>query len=546
MIQFNQQYIRDYLKPFLQEVLTDMSTTIDKGDPLYKIKNQIQISAEDKQQFEKKYFLGQQPANRPFTGQDEGEYRKYFLEELANHATRLIRLSNVKGMQEALLPDAEVGRTFGNHQVLTRNLNRLSLTLARNFEKRKIKEKLSEEGSLTEEKQHRIENGEMKLLEIDGKEEVKTEEEMTAMARKEPQKLIVPMIEPTLEKTSNVPKKSSDGKEKVQKETLQSPKKKSVTIAEVKQDFDAAKIESIRKTLSSSGLEVVGELKIEGGVVSGTVRDVEGQELKVSVDSKKPNYAADKFVFIFTAHGPHPELEGSRIPVSQNDLHSIFFEEEGKRKPAEKVFKEQDAYGTMAKGKYTPPPKSSLAPKMPATKLPQQQGKGAEMQQSPEVQRTVIIKPQVLKTIEGGKAPVGIGIMAGVQPVRQPMKTFSKKEEIKKSVAGAHIKGPQLVSKRTTMEKKREVAKQRQAALEARQQQRGQRKTQPGVQQKVPVQQPQQKKGMPGLAKLALGTGTGGFGGTIAAAYWAATAESEISNLAVKVILSCLGIDCLA
>lgn len=547
MIQFNQQYIRDYFKPFLQEVLTDMSTTMDKGDPLYKIKNQIQISAVDQEVFEKKYFLGKQPAKRPFTGQDEGEYRKYFLEELTSHVNTMIRLSNVKGMRQALLPDAEVGRTFGSHQKLTENLNRLSIKLARKFEKRKIRAKLTEEGELTEEKQRRLENGEMKLVEIDGKEEVKTEEEMVEMARKEPQKTVVPSIEPGIEKMFARMEGGAPANEKPT-ENPAPPEKKPIAITAVGNDFDTAKIASVREILMESGLEITEEMKIENGVVSGIVRDVEGQELKVSVNTRKPNYDASKFVFTFTANGPHPELEGYRIPVSQNDLHSAFFGAEGKRKPAEKVFKEQDARGTMAKGKFQPQPKPDIIRKEPLFKGPELPPKDIDI--SLQAQPKPIVGPP---TLTGGQLIRKGQIAGGAHIVRTfaaPQKIVRPKaSQIRKDIAGARIQGPQPISHKVTIaEKKKKMAEQKKAAEEAQQQRNPEKPRQrPELAIAAPPQQ-QKKKGIPGLGKLGLGTGGGGIALIIAGAYQAATADAktvELTLKTVKVVLSCLGIDCL-
>lgn len=536
MIQFNQQYIRDYLKPFIQEVLTDMSTTMDKGDPLYKIRHQIQISAEDKEEFKKKYFQGVQPANRPFTGPDEESYQEFFIDELKKKVDGMIRLSRIEGMEQALLPDPESGRIFGTHQVLTRNLNRLAITMARNFEKRKIEQKLAKEGELNEENKRRVENGEVKLVEVDGEEQIKTEEQIVEMARKEPQAVIIPSIEPEIETMFNELPLDDKGAEKPEP-----PQKKSVTVTKVRDDFDAAKIQSVRDILLESGLEVVGEMTIENGVVAGVVRDVEGQELKVSVDTKKPNYAADKFIFIFTANGPHPELKDKRIPLSQNDLRSSFTGKAGERKPAEKVFKEQDEKGTMAREKYQPPLKTDGTMKFPETKTPLPTQPGAQLGIPPKGQPTAGLIEDEAGQIQG-KIPTGSTKIGVVGPLPTPPTIArTSKAHIRKSVSESRIKGPQPVGK-TIMEKKKKMKEQR-VATEEVQQQRGPLRT--PEQQQVPVAQPQKKRGMPGFAKLAIATGSGGIGLIFGGSWLAAHSQVNNPELVMKVILSCLGMSCI-
>lgn len=533
MIQFNQQYIRDYLKPFIRQVLTDMSAATDKNDALYKIRHQIAITENDKDEFKQKYFQGNQPANRPFTKPEDEKYQDYFIEELKKKVDAQIRLSKVEGMEKALLPDTESGREFGTHQALTRNLNQLAITMARSFEKRAIKQNLAEKGEMNEENERRLENGELKLVEVDGEEQVVTEEEVTDMAQENPQATIIPSIEPNIEKTFEDRPLDEKGAE-----TPQPPEKKEVATTQVREDFDTAKRESIREILTDSGLEVVGEMTIENGVVRGTVIDVEGQELVVNVDTKKPNYAADKFIFIFTENGPHGDLKGKRIPLSQNDLQSSFIGEKGERKTAEKVFKEQDARGKMVKEKYQPPKKSEAKPELPPTKPQGEVPKAAELNIPPSIQPGTGPSQQVPGKIEG-KIPTGPVVVGTVATVPVPSKTRgTSRAHIEKTVEGSRIKGPQPV-KKTIVQKKKQVKEQRVASADV-EQRRGPLRAGPGAQE-VPVAQPQQKKGMPTFAKLAIATGGGGIGFTFWGAWHTVQSQADKAEVVLHFITSCLG-----
>ena len=174
MIQFNEQYIRDYLKPFLRDVLIDMAASGEPGGKEYlgKILNQEDVGDVVKRDFNRDYFLGTQPPNRPFTGPGEEPYREEFLRTLAHHIDMLIKMSNKEGMKQAILPDAAEGRLFGTHQTLTTNLNNLAIKMARQLEKSAIARQMKEEGKATQENLKKLEDGELKLVEIDGEVQV--------------------------------------------------------------------------------------------------------------------------------------------------------------------------------------------------------------------------------------------------------------------------------------------------------------------------------------------------------------------------------------
>ncbi len=544
MLQFNQQYIRDYLKPFIAKVLTDMSTCEQKGEPMYLINilNGTDLSGQNKIDFESDYFQGTQPDNRPFTKDSEASYRKMFISELVQHVDTQTRLSNPQGMREALLPDPDSGKTFGSHQALTLNLNRLAIQMARNFEKRKITEKMKEEGAISTEDERKIENGELKIVTFvdkKGNEEevIAAEGELPEMAAKRQGKAIIPLVQPDLAARMHALPLDDQGEE----HPAETPPE-AAQVQEVQQDFSNAKVEAIRQLLLESGLEVEGDLTIEEGIVMGTVRDVEGQELKVTVDTNKPNHAADKFIFEFTDRGPSRDLTGKQIPVSQSDLRETFFDEEG-RKKASDVFRTRDARGTMAGEKpLAPPPVGQRGVEQPEeqVELPVQPGKVAEGQ-PPAGGAIGAGGVEASVSLPQTQIP-GIVQKGGVVP---PEKLKLKKEEDVgiKLPKGAKIRGPEVARRKTesksVMKRKKELEERRKVGVEA---------PSPQGPTLIAMQAPRVKRGKkkwPWPAKFGLGAG-GATGGLIGAGTWYfGTMQPEETALVIKTVLSCLGMSCL-
>lgn len=549
MLQFNEQYIRNYLKPLLVKVLTDMSG-VDrehKREPLYfyKILNKIDLDSRDKSNFVRDYFQGIQPASRPFMHDDQAEYRGLFLDELIKQVKIREKLSEMEGVKLAYLPDEEAGRTFGSHAELTRNVNLLALHMAQNFEKHQIREKLAQKGTLTAEMNKKIEDGEVKLVvmktpEGEEQEMIKTEEELADMAQEQPEAVVTPFLEPGLpEKIDALP---IDDKPD---ETPAPPESKPSTVAEVKADVDNGKASSIRELLMSSGLEVVGEITITGGIATGKVRDVRGQELKVTVNTTLPDYKANKYVFEFLDTGPNRDLAGKQIPVSKNDLPSTFVDEKGRRTAAD-VFHEHDARGTMIGEKPTPPPTTipglyqppitGEIPAVPGARAVE--GKivpeelplaAAQQEQVAEIPSYRVKMPPLVVT--PGKAA-----MAGA-----PQKLTRRRFRIpSRKVAGAPT--PEAIAEakaKTTMEKKRERAER--PAL----QQKPPAVTAAAGPLRAPTARPPRPK-MSWPAKFGLGAG-GGASALIGAGAWqVATSSPENAEVVLKAVLVCFGLSCIA
>src|SRR5690606_5711274 len=109
---------------------------------------------------------------------------------------------------------------------------------------------------------------------------------------------------------------------------------------------------------------------------------------------------------------------------------------------------------------------------------------------------------------EGKKTPVKVGV----------------KQDLKETVEGARIKGPQLgaqkAAQESVMEKKKQLAERKELEEERRRRQaaRG------PFQQAAARPQPQKKKGN-WLAKLAIGTGASGMGGIFYALFHTVTSS---------------------
>lgn len=515
MLQFNQQYIRDYLKPFIRDVLTDMAASEEPGGKPYlkKILNQEDLSDVDKKQFNQDYFLGTQPGNRPFTADDEAPYRQEFLRTLTGHIDMLIKLSNKQGMKESILPDAAEGRLFGTHQSLTKNLNDLAIKMARTFEKGAIERQLKEDGNATQENLKKLEDGELKLVEIDGEVQVKSEDELKTMAQKEPEKLIVPMVEPDLEKkVAALPIEDTGNPEPPKPEPVAN------TVKEVHTDIDNGKITAMKELLVSSGLEVIGDFTIENGIMKGKVRDVELQELEVTIDLNKPDYAPDKFIFAFTETGPYGHMKGKEIPVSRGDIPNLFIDEEGKRKTAEKVFKEHDAQGQMAREKYTPPQVGKPSIRTPEKEL---HGPPVPTEEGFVFPKQAVAVPQGLGQPEGSiveKTTTPVPGVVGIS-AKAPTADIQTRKQLKAEVKDARIRGPEVVGGRTVQQKKKKVNERKRITSDGNQPSQ-RRQLQP---QEVKPQPQQQKRKGNWLAKLAVGVGTGGMGGIFYALFHTAT-----------------------
>ncbi|MEZ4086820.1 MAG: hypothetical protein R3B71_00535 [Candidatus Gracilibacteria bacterium] len=516
MIQFNQQYIRDYLKPFLRDVLTDMAASEEPGgkDYLRKIINQEDLGDVDKQQFNQDYFLGTQPPNRPFISEEEEPYRQEFLRTLATHIDMLVKLSNKEGMRQAILPDAAEGRLFGTNQSLTINLNGLSIKMARKFEKSTIEKQLKEEGKATQENLKKLEDGELKLVEMDEEVQVKSEEELEEMARKEPEKLVVPMIEPDLEKEVMALPLEDAGNPEPEK-----PEPIAKSVKEVHKDMENGKIAAIRELLTSSGLEVVGELTMENGKIHGTVRDVSLQELEVTIDTKKPDYAPDKFIFVFTEVGPNGDMKGKEIPVSREDIPNLFFDEDGKRRSAENVFKEHDARGQMAREKFNPPQLGQTPIKMPEKKP---QGPPVPMEEGIAIPKQSVAVPQGQQAQPGGtviqKTSTPIPGVISVAPKTTKARIQTKKQ-LQETVKESRIRGPEVAGPKTVQQKKKRLKEQKQASADAQQQ--GQRRR--PIAEEAKGRPQSQKRSGNWLAKAAVVVGSSGMGGIFYALFHTAT-----------------------
>ena len=346
MLQFSQEYINHFLKPFIAEVLTDMSTCEQKKEPmyLYKILNNIEPDEHDKTNFENRYFRSTQPSSRPFKKEEEAPFRKMFMDNLEEHVKMRRRLAQQGGMRAALLPDKEAGRTFGGHEALTLNLVRLSFQMAANFEKEIIKGELKNNGTYNNKNKEKLAGGQLKLVATtDGSgTEIMTEEEIAQMARTNPGAKLIPFLTPgllkNLEQTAVSPAVDN----------ALNPLQESANPITLLKDFENAKLAYIRQLIMASGLEITQELKISAsGIVTGVVSDVEGQQLSLYVDTKKPSYAADKFIFTFLNKGPSKHLANKKITLSQDDVKNAFYGEEGRKKAID-VYKKQGGHAEMA------------------------------------------------------------------------------------------------------------------------------------------------------------------------------------------------------
>ncbi|MBU0668257.1 hypothetical protein KJ835_03995, partial [Patescibacteria group bacterium] len=182
---------------------------------------------------------------------------------------------------------------------------------------------------------------------------IMTEEEAAEMARTHPDAALMPFLEPGL--LENLERTAFEkGLENPPEPTTISAKP--VALLE---DFENAKLASIRQLILAAGLEITVELTIDAnGMITGTVSDAEGQKLSLTVDTKKPNYAADKFTFKFLNEGPSKHLANRKIKLSTDDMRRAFYGDEGRKKAAQ-VYAEQGERGEMA-GEKPPLPMPAI------------------------------------------------------------------------------------------------------------------------------------------------------------------------------------------
>ena len=158
MIQFNEQFVRDYFKPFLLGVLTDMAAPAEerkRGGYLLALLNGEQLKPEKKDQFILEYFSSSSKAAgsksyKIFMGKDETQYRRYFIDELENVLKSQYRLAGSKEKTaQNFLPSEN--NTYGTNSTYTRNVNRLAHQMIMNFEKRILKGMVDKKGTLSDE-----------------------------------------------------------------------------------------------------------------------------------------------------------------------------------------------------------------------------------------------------------------------------------------------------------------------------------------------------------------------------------------------------------
>lgn len=340
--QFNANFVRYNLVPLLVEILSDMSEDQPKrGKYLKRLLVPDKLTEIEKKEFEREYFTAKnKDTMRPFTGFDveDKRYREFFLDDLTVFMRERVKLSNVQGLKEALLPGKD--RSYGTSAILTRNINQMAYRMVNNFQQRQIDMRIkadSENDNIGEGERKKLAdqnaNGELILAEVGGEEFIMSREDIE---KADKSISVTPLVSPGLgESTSNdfAEIQPPTGKSAVE---IATPTQS--TLSDIQGGFIHSQASSMEKLLESSGLtmvdasghELIGGLQDKGGgMLEGYVKDNKGNILKVKIDSNAPAADYKKFQFEFKkvsdqsrAAGIH---ENDSFKLSQKDLKPDFF-----------------------------------------------------------------------------------------------------------------------------------------------------------------------------------------------------------------------------
>lgn len=482
MQQFNQLFFERHLIPLIEEITTDMSTG-EKNVYLRKILFNENLDPTEEKDFMHDYFTSnvKKAAQKPFSGEsdEDKKFHKNFLEEFRKAFNRKNKLSGPAGARNAYLPDDK--KQFSGE--VSRNIYRLAYQLTLSFEKSRIKELIekrkaaaqsAEEKNKLEKDLELLENGKLKLIEVNGEEQYVSEEEIKnyeanpAFTNVE----VVPMIgvgvgDAAMSKDAGTgPRLTLAGPERTGAPEVQEERPhagavqpaggqkqsrsgaaaaqlfpaQAATFSQLKGDFKASQLASMQVMLEESGLEVTKDLAFDDrtGKIVGEVQDLKGQRLRVSIDPNLGDEATGKdgkhkFVFTFI-DGETPDgksLDGVSFDLSKKDIKK--FNQGGRRRSAYEVGLPQIASKLDERTQGQVPPKEKIPTGLPLTRMETE-------------------LPQIKEGIPGGakfQMPITVTAEAKMPAVKREKKGVFSEEIIRRS--GKEVlqlgKGPEEIKK---------------------------------------------------------------------------------------------------
>ncbi|MBD3328191.1 hypothetical protein GF340_02690, partial [Candidatus Peregrinibacteria bacterium] len=372
MRRLDEQFVREYFLPLIEEVLKDMGNPDSKrGEPLRTL-----LTGDEVQESWKKnilmrdYFTGadrQKNTKIPFTGKSEEDriLRESFFNQLTDEMKMRYRLSGTNGVMEAYIPDEN--RLIGSNQQLTKNVYRLALRMIQQFQNEQAKLLLQTEGNYTEENKEEIDNGNAKVVEIEGKEQVLFQKDIENNEI-DGETDVFPMVPPAVEDILY----RGDAKKLVSLDIPENPVP--IKVKDLGDQFKIAQTESALALVERMGFQVQGDPIIGAdGKITFETKDIIGfksekdnkqknpDTLLITIDPAKPNTDKNKILMEFV----EGEMTGEKIYLSQTDFEKNFKGE--KRQSARNYFKKYvDRYaGSKAKERYVLPPKVDAKVRMP-------------------------------------------------------------------------------------------------------------------------------------------------------------------------------------
>jgi len=369
-IQFNEQFVRTKFIPTLQTLLTRMGRPVDsdtKGMYLNSLLIPRELSADERKRFNEEYFMGVQPENRAFTGENEQKYRDTLLKAMSEYIRQQKLLRGDAGLKNALIPTEDRGSDSNTE--MNRNLLNMAYRLIGNFEKKAAADL---RGDLSADDSEKLENGELRVININGEDRVIDSSELDNL---EPGAVITPFVQPSMgifaPASSAFTGSASAASAPAGEATIVT-----VTAEDFSAGFKEARLESAKAMLEAAGLEVI-RMEAEGDMLRGVVKDINGQLLQAEINALAANSDPRKIKFTFI--DPVRDLDDMAYRdryfyISQNDLQPRFLVN-GQRQPAEEVYRNLPPSAqfkgfelppeTVLPGEILPPRMGTIVPKVP-------------------------------------------------------------------------------------------------------------------------------------------------------------------------------------
>lgn len=385
--------------PLIHQIFAELNQA-EKGSYLGKLISNDEFTPENKQKFILDYF-GKQPETmallQDLPEQEQQTFKEIFLDELTRFLKDKVALIGLPATRASLT--AKPGKIADAKDPANQNANKLIYRVGLSFEKQKIasliqKKLTAHEIDETKANQYRklLEAGKLKLVTVNGTQEIITQEEAVAAAKKYPNATVTPFIAMEDSGTPNLDGSTTN------------------TFEGLVEEFNSAAAANLEQDLESKGLEVVADFKVKDGVATGQVRDADGKTLQLKADLNLPDQDPKKYQFEFAPEtdlqqeeagleaSPDP-LTGQVFYLNQDGLNK-FNPADGKRKSAKEVGKSQLSEGmqTETTTDQSEPTPSSSSMGGAATSFTPTSAPGPQKFQMPSSAGKPKVAPQPLYT----------------------------------------------------------------------------------------------------------------------------------------------------